>query len=100
MQPKFKVGEVVIRQAPHNAHPEANGERTVLAVVTKEQAELMGNVKLMTDADWFYKLDISVKFEDGSTFNYYSENYLFKKHQPGEMNFHSLMEWMKQPAKA
>ena len=100
MQPKFKVGEVVIRQAPHDAHPEANGERTVLDIVTKEEAERKAGIKFVRNSHWFYKLDVCVCDNTGREFNYFSEAYLFKKHQPGEMSFHSLMEWMKQPAKA
>jgi len=102
MQPKFKVGEAVILQSKNR--PELNGEY-VIAVIRKNGEEFHDrNTGELCRCEFKishfgYVLE-NCKLRDNQREHMWSEPSLRKKHQPGEMSFHSLMEWMKQPTKA
>lgn len=103
--PKFSVGEIVIRQA--ETYVEKNGEYEVEDIITKsEMAELIPSMSVV--GDFYYKLKgfcveitlISTGEKTGDLSYHSSEIWLRKKHQPGEMNFTSLMESLKSPVVA
>lgn len=102
MQPKFKVGEVIILQS--KAFPEFNGEYVVALIrengqkyfdrVTGEFSECE-----FTLGHFGYVLE-DCQLKPNRKEHMWAESALRKKHQPCEMSFHSLMDWMKQPTSA
>ena len=97
-QPKFSVGEVVILQSID--HSEFNGEYTIEGVlpIGHKEMSLCNRVRIEIAKETAYKIDLVVRNKKtGHLSCIFSENVLRKKHQPGEMNFTSLMASLNNP---
>lgn len=96
--PKFKVGEIVIRQAPRTNYPEANGEYIVTQVITKEDYQKIYPDFAATGRFYYRLNDFEVRGSKTGTPNYHSsETFLFKKHKPSELGFNELMSSLNSP---
>jgi bifunctional pyridoxal-dependent enzyme with beta-cystathionase and maltose regulon repressor activities len=88
--PKFKVGEEVILQS---SYTELNGDAIVLAIhKSNGTATTKEGEQIKVSSPYCYELNVVAS--DGGR---WAERALRKKHQPGEMDFEQLMNWMRQP---
>lgn len=101
-KPLFEIGETVIRRAPAGNYPEYNGEYEVAGIISrKEMIALYPNMQGLT-CNWYYKLKgLQAKLTarsgrvTGTVGRHSSERFLFKKHQPGEFSYNTLMASLK-----
>lgn len=101
MNPKYSVGEVVIRQAPQTNYPEANGEYKVEEVITQKQFTSLHPL-VQADGDYYYKLSgfRVLKSPSHTGYSYHSsEKFLRKKHEPSQMSFQSIIQNINSPVK-
>lgn len=101
MEPLYKIGELVVRQAPSTNYPEDNGEYLVLEVITVEDYRIMyspTNFGKLT-SNFYYKLDgLATKLKVSGMISCHSaEQFLRKKHLPSSESFDKLMSSLKQP---
>jgi len=105
-QPKFSVGEKVLRQAPEPYYTKFNGEYVVVSVMTKQEYEnLVPGV--LAIGDFYYTLDgLRIEVENlfgeksGVVSSHTAERFLRKKHDGSEFTFDQLMSTLKQPCNA
>lgn len=101
MQPKFKVGEVVILQS--KTFPELNGEY-VVAVIRENGQKYFDRVTgefsecEFTLGHFGYVLE-DCQLKPSRKEHMWAESALRKKHERGEMDFTALMNSLSQPTK-
>ena len=102
--PKFKVGELVVRQAPSTNYPEDNGEYVVLDVITVEEYRMIYSTAKFGElsSSFYYKLEgLATKLSFTGVVSCHSaEAFLKKKHKPSDQSFDQIMSSLKQPQKA
>lgn len=99
MTPLFKVGELVIRQAPETNYPEHNGEYIITEIITVEKyRKIYPNIIFnRLRSQLYYKLEgFAITFPDSGVVIYHTaEAFLKKKHKPADESFSQLMKSLK-----
>lgn len=93
-QPKFKVGEEVILQSTYE---EYNGETVVLEIRPGANYGVTSSGETYPTSGVAYILACGSPNGNGPLSGGWAEQSIKKKHQPGEMNFEQLMNWVRQP---
>ena len=103
MEPLYRVGELVVRNAPNGNFPEGNGEYIVESVITEDEFRRVYSKVNWTNlrVGYYYKLaGFGVLSKTGAILRHSHEVFLKKKHLPSSESFDKMTSSLKQPQRA
>lgn len=94
MNPKYSEGESIILNSKQ--YPEFNGDYTVVGI-SRNGEVYKGKIVEAAKNAWYYDLGFNTPYH--KDFNLWNERCLYKKHEPSQMSFESLIQSINSPVK-